>query len=65
MTIHLSILIFIPLVCGVLAAFTPREQRLFLDLLGKFIAKFNATTRVPLDQRRSHPKRAKVLRRSR
>jgi DNA-binding MarR family transcriptional regulator len=43
-----------------LSAFTPHEQTLFLDLLGKFIEKFNATTRVPLDQRRS-PKRAKAV----
>ena len=44
-----------------LSAFTPREQTLFLDLLGKFIEKFNATTRVPLDQRRSQPKRGKAV----
>jgi DNA-binding MarR family transcriptional regulator len=47
-----------------LSAFTTREQTLFLDLLGKFIEKFNATTRVPLDQRRLHPKRAKAAYRS-
>jgi DNA-binding MarR family transcriptional regulator len=48
-----------------LSAFTPHEQTLFLDLLGKFIEKFNATTRVPLDQSRPHPKRAKAGYRSR
>ena len=48
-----------------LSAFTPREQTLFLDLLGKFIEKFNATTRVPLDQRRSQPKHARAALRSR
>jgi len=48
-----------------LSAFTPREQTLFLDLLGKFIEKFNATTRVPLDQRQLQPRRAKAVLRSR
>ena len=37
----------------VLSAFTPREQTLFLALLGKFMRAFNDSTRVPLDPHRS------------
>jgi DNA-binding MarR family transcriptional regulator len=37
----------------VLSAFTPREQKLFLQLLGKFIGAFNESTRVPFDPHRS------------
>ena len=37
----------------VLSAFTPREQKLFLQLLGKFIRVFNESTRVPFDPHRS------------
>jgi DNA-binding MarR family transcriptional regulator len=40
----------------VLSAFTPREQKLFLQLLGKFIRVFNESTRVPFDPHRSHKK---------
>ena len=35
----------------VLAAFTPAERAQFLALLDKFIARFNGTTRVPLEER--------------
>jgi DNA-binding MarR family transcriptional regulator len=34
-----------------LAAFTPAERAQFLALLDKFIATFNGTTRVPLEER--------------
>jgi MarR family transcriptional regulator, lower aerobic nicotinate degradation pathway regulator len=37
----------------VLSAFTPREQKLFLQLLGKFISAFNESARVPFDPNRS------------
>ena len=37
----------------VLAAFTSREQKLFLQLLDKFIRVFNESTRVPFDPNRS------------
>ena len=37
----------------VLCAFTPREQKLFLALLDKFMRAFNGSTRVPLDPHRS------------
>jgi DNA-binding MarR family transcriptional regulator len=37
----------------VLSAFTSREQKLFLQLLGKFIRVFNESTRVPFDPNRS------------
>jgi DNA-binding MarR family transcriptional regulator len=40
----------------VLSAFTPREQTLFLQLLGKFTRAFNESTRVPLDHSRSRQK---------
>lgn len=36
----------------VLSAFTPHEQKQFIELLEKFIHKFNASTRVPLDLER-------------
>jgi hypothetical protein len=39
-----------------LAAFTPREQMLFLQLLDKFTRAFNCSTRVPLDPHRSTEK---------
>jgi DNA-binding MarR family transcriptional regulator len=32
-----------------LAAFTPRERKLFLELLGKFTRTFNESTRAPLE----------------
>jgi len=35
----------------VLSAFTPAERTQFLALLDKFIARFNGTTRVPLEER--------------
>jgi DNA-binding MarR family transcriptional regulator len=41
----------------VLAAFTPDERTLFLQLLSKFTRAFNESTRVPLDPFRSHQKR--------
>ena len=37
-----------------LAAFTPREQMLFLQLLDKFTRAFNGSTRVRLDPHRSN-----------
>jgi len=37
----------------VLSAFTPREQKVFLELLGKFISAFNESARVPFDPNRS------------
>jgi DNA-binding MarR family transcriptional regulator len=37
----------------VLSVFTPREQKLFLQLLGKFTRELNESTRVPLDPCRS------------
>ena len=37
----------------VLSAFTPREKKLFLALLDKFMRAFNGSTRVPLDPHRS------------
>jgi DNA-binding MarR family transcriptional regulator len=40
----------------VLSAFTPREQTMFLQLLGKFTRTFNESTRVPLDLTRSRQK---------
>jgi DNA-binding MarR family transcriptional regulator len=40
----------------VLSAFTPREQTLFLQLLGKLTRAFNQSTRVPLDLDRSRQK---------
>jgi DNA-binding MarR family transcriptional regulator len=40
----------------VLSAFTPREQALFLDLLGKLTGAFNESTRVPLDPHRQRGK---------
>ena len=40
----------------VLSAFTPSEQTVFLELLGKFTRAFNNSTRVPLDPHRSRPK---------
>ena len=39
-----------------LSAFTSREQKLFLQLLGKFIRVFNDSTRVPFDPNRSRKK---------
>jgi DNA-binding MarR family transcriptional regulator len=36
----------------VLSAFTPQERATFLDLLDKFVAKFNGSTRVPVGSRR-------------
>jgi DNA-binding MarR family transcriptional regulator len=42
----------------VLAAFTPDEQTLFLQLLDKFTRAFNESTRVPLDPVRSRQKPA-------
>jgi DNA-binding MarR family transcriptional regulator len=48
----------------VLAAFTPGEQTLFLQLLGKFIRAFNESTRVPLDPLRSRGKATPAPRRS-
>jgi len=41
----------------VLSAFTPAERAQFLALLDKFIAKFNGTTRVPLEERGGKAKR--------
>jgi len=41
----------------VLSAFTPAERTQFLALLDKFIAKFNGTTRVPLEERGGKGKR--------
>ena len=42
----------------VLSAFTPREQKLFLQLLDKFIRVFNESTRVPFDPHRSRKKKS-------
>jgi DNA-binding MarR family transcriptional regulator len=42
----------------VLSAFTPGEQELFLELLGKFTRTFNESARVPFDQHRLRKKRA-------
>ncbi len=42
----------------VLSTFTPQERTLFLDLLEKFVAKFNDSTRVPLVAQGGRPKRA-------
>ena len=41
----------------VLSAFTPAERVQFLALLDKFIARFNGTTRVPLEARGGKGKR--------
>jgi DNA-binding MarR family transcriptional regulator len=48
----------------VLAAFTPDEQTLFLQLLDKFTRAFNESTRVPLDPFRSRQKPAPGAHRS-
>jgi len=48
----------------VLAAFTPDEQTLFLQLLDKFTRAFNESTRVPLDPFRSRQKPSPGARRS-
>ena len=40
----------------VLSAFTPQERAEFLRLLDKFVAKFNDTTRVPLEAHRAKRK---------
>lgn len=45
----------------VLSAFTPREQKLFLQLLGKFIRVFNESTRVPFDPHRSRKKSSSAV----
>ena len=36
----------------VLSAFSPQERAEFIRLLDKFVAKFNDTTRVPLEAKR-------------
>ncbi len=41
----------------VLSAFTAQERTEFIRLLDKFVAKFNDTTRVPLDSNRAVAKR--------
>jgi len=41
----------------VLSAFTPDERTTFLQLLDKFVGKFNGSTRVPLDAKRVSHKR--------
>jgi hypothetical protein len=41
----------------VLSAFTAQERTDFLRLLDKFVAKFNDTTRVPLETHRAAAKR--------
>jgi MarR family transcriptional regulator, lower aerobic nicotinate degradation pathway regulator len=48
----------------VLAAFTPGERALFLQLLGKFIREFNESTRVPLDPLRCRQKSTRDARQS-
>jgi hypothetical protein len=49
----------------VLSAFDPPERTQFLRLLDKFTRRFNDSTRVPLEARRSHPsKQAPARRRS-
>ena len=42
----------------VLSTFTPRERTVFLDLLEKFVSKFNDSTRVPLVAQGRRPKPA-------
>jgi hypothetical protein len=37
----------------VLSAFTAEERAVFLGLLGKFVGKFNGSTRVPLGDHRA------------
>jgi DNA-binding MarR family transcriptional regulator len=44
----------------VLSAFTAQERAEFLRLLDKFVAKFNGSTRVPLDMRQALAKRKRI-----
>ena len=45
---------------NVLSAFTTQERAEFIRLLDKFVAKFNDTTRVPLEAHRATAKRKRA-----
>jgi len=45
----------------VLSAFTPTERAQFLALLDKLIAKFNDTTRAPLEERGGNRRLGRAL----
>jgi DNA-binding MarR family transcriptional regulator len=45
----------------VLSAFTAQERAEFVRLLDKFVAKFNGSTRVPIDTRRALAKRKRTV----